>query len=93
MEGVAPIRSNWEDMAAPAPDTGDACECTTDGPDGYTDLTLKFNAQDIVAAFGEVADGDELELFLTGALAEAFGGIPIEGSDCVVIIKKDRKEK
>ena len=93
LEGVAPIRSSYEDVATPVSDTEDVCECTTEGPDGYIDLVLKFNAQDIVAALDEVSDGDLLELSLTGALAEVFGGSPIEGSDCVVIIKKDVKEK
>ena len=85
LEGVNPIRSSYEDVATPAPDTGDVCGCTIEGPDGYIDLVLKFNAQDIVAALGEVNDGDELELTLTGVLADE---TPIEGKDCVLIISK-----
>lgn len=91
LAGVDPVRSSYEDVSSPAPDTEDECECTTEGPDGYLDLTLKFNAQDIVEALGEVNDGDELQLTLIGALAEVFGGTPIEGQDCVVIIKKGKK--
>jgi hypothetical protein len=90
LESVAPIRSNWEDVAAPAPDTGDVCECTTKGPDGYIDFTLKFDTQEIVEELGELNDGDVLPLILTGVDID---GTPIEGSDCVVIIQKGKKEK
>jgi len=91
LEGVAPIRSSYEDVSTPVPDGADVCECTTAGPDGYLDLTLKFNVQDIVAALGEVNDGDVLELTLTGALADSLGGTAIAGTDCVVIIAQGGK--
>lgn len=86
LAGVAPIRSSFEDVATPA--DGDDCDCTTAGPDGHIDLSLKFNTQDIVNAIGEVADGETLELSLTGELLD---GTAIEGADCVVIIAKARK--
>jgi len=86
LAGVAPIRSSFEDVATPA--DGGECGCTTAGPDGYTDLSLKFNTEDIVNAIGEVADGELLELSLTGELLD---GTAIEGSDCIVIIAKSRK--
>jgi len=86
LAGVAPIRSNFEDVATPA--DGGECECTTAGPDGCIDLSLKFNTQDIVNALGEVADGEVLEVALTGELLD---GTAIEGSDCIVIIAKARK--
>ncbi len=85
LEGVAPVRSSYEDVATPMPDGAEVCECTTAGPDVYLDLVLKFNIKDIVATLGQVNNGDELELTLTGALDEVFGGTPIEGTDCVVI--------
>jgi len=88
LEGVAPVRSSYEDVATPMPDGAGGCECTTAGPDGYLDLVLKFNAKDIVGTLGQVNDGDVLELALTGALVEAFGETPIEGTDCVVIVAK-----
>lgn len=44
------------------------CDCTEEGPDGFEDLTLKFNTQDIVNALGEVNDGDVVTLTLTGEL-------------------------
>jgi hypothetical protein len=91
LEDIPAARSSYEDVATPVPDGTEICECTTEGPDGYLDLTLKFNVQDIVTALGEVNDGDELELTLTGVLAEVFGEIPIEGTDCVVINTKGVK--
>jgi N-acetylneuraminic acid mutarotase len=58
------------------------CECTTAGPDGYTDLTLKFNNQEIVSALGDVNDGDVLPLILNGLL---YNETPIEGKDCIIV--------
>ena len=56
LEGVAPLRHSYEDVAAPVED-GEECECTTAGPDGYMDLTLKFQKSEIAAALGAVSDG------------------------------------
>jgi hypothetical protein len=88
LHGVAPIRSNYEDVSAPVVDAVEACECTTAGPDGYVDLTLKFERQDIAAALEEVNDGDVIELTIEGETAD---GIAILGSDCIVIKKKGKK--
>ncbi|MHC4736596.1 MAG: right-handed parallel beta-helix repeat-containing protein [Planctomycetota bacterium] len=41
LAGVAPIRSSYEDVATPVSDSNE-CECSTEGPDGFPDLTLKF---------------------------------------------------
>lgn len=84
LEGVAPIRSSYEDVATPVAD-GQDCECTEEGPDGFLDLTLKFKKTEVIAALGEVQDGNLVPLTLTGMLREEFGGTPIEGSDCVRI--------
>jgi hypothetical protein len=87
LEGVAPVRYAYEDAAAPFdPDVDEGC-CTTRGPDGYGDLVLKFDKQDLVAALGAVEDGDELILELTGELVD---GTAIEGHDCIVIRKKGK---
>lgn len=87
LEGVSPLRSDIEDVAAPVSNRQDDCDCTTDGPDGFDDLTLKFDTQDIVAALGAVNDGQEVKLTLTGNLND---GTPITGLDCVVIKKKGK---
>jgi len=93
LEGVAPFRSNLKDVATPfEPFTGktDASDCTDAGPDGYLDLTLKFDRPDIVEAIElnlgrEVEDGETLILTLEGVL---FDGTPIVGEDVVVIKKR-----
>ncbi len=81
LAGVAPIRSSYEDVAAPVSDANE-CGCSTEGPDGFPDLTLKFETQMIVGAIGEVDHGDELVLELTGVLSDE---TLIEGSDCIII--------
>ncbi|MHC4638391.1 MAG: PKD domain-containing protein [Planctomycetota bacterium] len=81
LAGVDPNRSYYEDVAGPVSDSND-CNCIIDGPDGFLDLTLKFNNQEIAEAIGDVNDGDVLELELTGVL---FNGTPIEGADCILI--------
>ena len=80
LEGVAPLRWAFEDVGT----AGDPLA----GPDGFTDLSLKFNTQEIVAALGDVNDGDVLVLHLTGNLKDEFGGMAIFGEDVVIIIKK-----
>lgn len=81
LAGVEPLRSSYEDVASPAVD-GNECPCSEEGPDGYTDLTLKFETQKVVEALGEVNDGDVLTVELTGVLQD---GMPIEGMDCILV--------
>ncbi len=88
--GVSPLRWSHEDVATPyMPLTGktEANQCNALGPDGYTDLTLKFDTQAVVAALGAVNDGDVLTLHLTGTLRN---GTPVSGEDVVTIIKKGK---
>jgi hypothetical protein len=85
--GVAPLRSDLEDVAEPLID-GDECECHDSGPDGFMDLTLKFSTQDLVGLnLGLSAVGDVVPLILTGSLRESAGGTAIIGQDCVLIVK------
>jgi len=56
---------------------------------------VNFKTQAVVAALGEVCNGDVFPLFVTGKLLEEFGGTDIEGSDFVIIrlnIKNLKKE-
>jgi hypothetical protein len=84
LEGVEPLRWSIEDVATPGADGAEGCECTTEGPDGYDDLVLMFDVQAIVAALGEISDGETRLLSLTGDLAEEYDAA-IEGGDCVII--------
>jgi hypothetical protein len=85
LEGITPLRSAQEDVATPFyPFVGrTACsDCTTEGPDGYMDLTLKFNAQDVAAALGTVEEGQCFVVHLTATL---FDGTQITGEDVIRI--------
>ncbi len=89
--GVAPLRWSMEDVAGPySPFTGkEGCQaCNTSGPDGYMDLSLKFDPQQLAAALGQVSDGQCLVVSLTGNLMPAFGGTPIKGEDVLKIVSK-----
>ena len=86
LNGVEPIRDSLEDVSTPLTDPNE-CECSTDGSDGFTDLTLKFDTQQIVESLGEVNTGDVLTLPLTGVLNDE---TPIEGADCVVIVGRHK---
>lgn len=91
LEGVSPLRWSLEDVSTPyEPFTGkaDPYNCNEYGPDGYLDLTLKFKAKEVVAALGEINDGDVLILHLLANLREEYGGTLIAGEDVVVILAK-----
>ena len=84
LEGVAPIRHSYEDVATAVENHID-CECTVNGPDGNVDLTLKFKTNEIAAALGEVSVGDVIPVSITGQLLD---GTEFEGVDCVWIVGK-----
>ncbi len=92
---IAPLQTSYEDVCTaffPLLGKEDALDCTEEGPDGFLDLTLKFDMQEIVPAIGEdVVDGEVIVLTLTGNLFEEFGGTPIKGEDVVIILKKGKK--
>ena len=54
------------------------------------DLTLKFDAQEVIAALGDVEDGQVLVVHLMGSLKEEFGGSDFFGEDVIVILKKGK---
>jgi hypothetical protein len=87
--GVAPTGANYEDVATPVVAEAEPCDCTEEGPDGKIDLVLKFKTQDIVAALGEVSDGDVIVMKLEGTTND---GTAIEGSDCIKIISKGKPD-
>lgn len=91
LEGVAPIRWAYEDVATPDNPfaTKASCyDCNEYGADGWLDLTLKFDTQQLAAAMREVKDRDCVLLTLTGNLKEEFGGGQITGQDIVKILVK-----
>ncbi len=84
---VYPVNWAYEDVTMPV-DNGWECNDTEMGPDGFMDLTLKFNTQELVMALGEVYDGDFLIIPIKGNLMD--DGQDIFGDDCIVIIKKTK---
>lgn len=84
LEGVAPLRCEFIDEAEPLI-REEPCDCWEKGPDGFGDMVIKFDMQKIVAALGDVNDGDVKELTLT---AELLDGTEIEASDCAVVVAK-----
>ena len=106
--GVEPIMklTSYEDVSTPVEDGSD-CECTDAGPDGYLDLVLHFDTQEVVAAMEafadlveelEIEDGELFPLILyegeVSSLEGPFDDVARWGGDCVVIRKKgkDRPE-
>jgi PKD repeat protein len=90
---VAPLRWALEDVATPYEPyvgKGDRYDCTEAGPDGYLDLVVMFDSQEVTAALGEIDDGDVIVLHVSGNLMEAYGGTPIVGEDVIWILKKGK---
>ena len=85
-DSVSPIRWSYEDVATPF--EGELCDCHELTGDGYMDLSLKFDTQELVNALklNEVP-GETIELTLTGSFKEEYNGIPIEGKDCMWVLK------
>ena len=84
--GVSPLRWSYEDVATPF--EGELCACHDLNGDGYMDLTLKFNSQELFEMLElDENTGETIPLTLTGNLvgAGAVEGIPIRGQDCVWI--------
>lgn len=93
LEGIDPLRWAFEDVATPLETLIEGVtpcfNCTEEGPDGFLDLTLKFDTQSILSTLGfsttvlveeplEIApeDGQCVPLKLTGKLSD---GMPIWG--------------
>ena len=86
---VRPSRYAFEDVATPF--EGELCDCHTLGPDGYTDLTLKFRTLEVIEAL-QLSDvlGQSVALSVTGNLWPEAGepgpGQAFHGEDCVWVL-------
>jgi len=80
--GVAPLRHGIEDVGSPIGNKIEPCDCIEGAPDLYDDLALKFDRKAVRDALGEIEDGEEILLTITGQL---YDGTEIEGEDCVRI--------
>lgn len=88
LEGISPLRWDYEDVATPF--EGEFCDCHELEGDGYVDLTLKFDPREIFELYGlgSLIDGESMTLAISGFLKEEFGGTEIHGQDCIVILNK-----
>lgn len=88
IQGVHPIRSAIDDVVTPYfPFTGkelNKMSCTTDGADGYDDLTLKFDNKEIAILLKDFKKDDIVLLKIEGKLND---GAPIIGEDIIIIVK------
>jgi hypothetical protein len=94
LEGVAPLRWEYEDIATPFGPSGAVSHCnscTEDGPDGFLDLVLKFDRREATSFLGQAGDDECYLLTVTATLFEAFGGSGVRGSDVVRIDLKGRR--
>jgi len=94
LEGVSPLRWSVEDVATPyagnISNPPARTDCTTEGADGFGDLTLKFDKHAVVAAleaaYGPLSDGQVVIATFTGKL---WNGTDIHGQDVVwTLVKK-----
>lgn len=78
---VPPLRWALEDVATPF--EGELCACHGAGPDGFMDLTLKFDTVAVVQMLrlAEVA-GTDSPLMVVGVLTQP-SGVAFRGEDCV----------
>jgi hypothetical protein len=92
LEGVAPTQWAYVDITSPFEPHLGKQDCDEDFdelyPDGLLDLAINFDRQEIIAALGDIEDGECLILHLTGNLKEEFGGTPIVGQDVILILER-----
>lgn len=81
LEGAVPsMKAEYRDVAS-GPTRERACACP-EGPDGLTDLVLKFRESEVVAGLGSVSGGEERTVTLYGRMKD---GREFFAADCVVI--------
>jgi hypothetical protein len=87
LEGVAPLRWDYEDVGTPY--EGELCGCHDLNGDGYMDMTLKFDTQEMEAAL-QLSNfaSTYIPLTISGNLLEEFGARYFDGSDCMKILGK-----
>jgi hypothetical protein len=94
LNGVAPLSQGQSfcDIAGPGEEDG-PCNCSVEGPDGYTDLMLKFSNREIAATrviLSIPEPGEKWVLTMTGELED---GTAFQMSDCVTFVGKPPKSE
>lgn len=88
MEGMSPLRWSYEDVSTPY--EGEVCGCTNSTGDGYMDLTLKFDTEELIESFALNGYSGEAILNVTAELTD---GTPVRGEDCIKILDNTSKGK
>lgn len=88
---LAPIRFTIADVAAPL--VVELCDCSETGPDGISDLVLKFDFEEVVSQLlpSESTESDVV-LRLQGNLLASTGGATFRVSDCVRIVPPPKRQ-
>ena len=85
LEGVSPVFSSIEDVSTPfevnLEEPLDPYSCTTLGADGFDDLTLKFDYEELRAALGAFERDDVMILEISGLMND---GTEFIGRDIVI---------
>jgi len=92
LNGVAPLSrgQSFCDVAGPGEEDG-PCNCSVEGPDGYTDLLLKFSNQEVAATrliLSIPEPGEQWTLTMTGEFDD---GTKFQMSDCVTFVGEPPK--
>jgi hypothetical protein len=86
LQGLEPVKIMLGDVSQPVVDRQDECDCTTAGPDGYDDLLLKFDTQQLIGLLEPIQPGETRVLTLTGNLYDNGFVQTFTASDCVTMI-------
>lgn len=90
-EGVAPVRCTYEDAATPY--TGDPGGGHALKGDGYVDLVMHFDTEQVVSTLGlKTHVGETIPLIIKGNLREENDGTAIKGQDYVRIQQPQGKK-
>jgi hypothetical protein len=83
---ISPIRSAIRDISSPYEASVESCnDCSTGVIDGYPDLVLSFDTQDVLSKLDSVEDGECIILGIQGSLNAEYGDIQINGEDAILI--------
>jgi len=84
--GVPAIRWNYDDVTTPYAGN-ETCGCAASGPDGYPDLNLKFDRQEVAERLKlDREAGNSIVITVDGDVHEPYDVSPLKGSDCIEIL-------
>ena len=82
---VTPTKNSYEDVGTPF--EGELCDCHDLTGDGYVDLTLKLDSEELVNVLMlDQVQGETIPLIITGNLKASAHSSPITGEDCIRVL-------